>query len=164
MVNSRTAEPKDLKKLATATIADLMAELPPEGRALPVVGLEAGLEEIVAAFAASNHSRLLYVVDAEQRLCGVVSFGRMVRHVFFHYHEPQYDTRGLIHMAFSETARDFMERDPLTARMSDGVEEVLAAMIRHNVKEVPIVDEELLVVADLTMIDLLAHFPGSLPS
>ena len=38
--------------------------------------------------------------------------------------------------------------------MGDGVEGVLAAMIRHNVKEVPIVDEERRVVADLTMIDL----------
>ena len=142
------------------TIKELLPELQADERPLPVVDENASIDEIIAAFAASSHSRLLYVLNNKGLLSGVISFGRMVRHVFFHYNGRDCDTRGLVHMAFSENACDFMEREPLSAALGDQVEDVLARMLRHNVKEVPVLDEVGRVVADLTMADLLTRFRG----
>ena len=145
---------KDKKSLGK--IADLLAQL--KQRKVPVVPRRATVSEIIDAFAVSDHSRILYVVDDEWRFIGVLSLGNMIRHVFFHYHDPSIDSRSLVSMVVSETAGDFMQREPMFAIYSEDVEDVLQRMIDHNIKEIPILDNEKRVVADLTIVDLLKYY------
>ena len=137
-------------------IADLVEEL--KQRKIPVVSKEATVSEIVDAFVGSHHSHILYVVDDEGRFRGVLSLGNMIRHVFFHYHDPSIDSRSLVSMVISKTAIDFMQREPIFAIHSEDVEDVLQRMIDHNVKEIPILDDDKRVVADLTIVDLLKYY------
>ena len=137
------------------TIGDLLPEL--RERMIPLVSEEAGVKQIIEAFSSACHSRLLYVVDDDDRLQGVISLGHLVRHVFFHYHNSYIHTQNISTLAVSETAGDFMQRELLSATLSDEVEEILDRMIKHNVKEVPVIDEGQRVVGDLTMVDLLQH-------
>ena len=144
-------------KRSFGKIADLLEQL--KQRKVPVVLKRATVSEIIDAFAASDHSRILYVVDDEWRFIGVLSLGNMIRHVFFHYHDPSsIDSRSIISMVVSETAGDFMQREPIFAIYSEDVEDVLQRMIDHNVKEIPILDDEKRVVADLTIVDLLKYY------
>lgn len=143
-------------KRSLGKIADLVERL--KQRKVPVVPKRATISEIIDAFAASDHSRILYVVDDEGRFRGVLSLGNMIRHVFFHYHDPSIDSRSLVSMVVSETAGDFMQKEPMVTMLSDDVEAVLQRMIDHNVKEIPILDDEKRVVADLTIVDLLKHY------
>lgn len=143
-------------KRGLGKIADLMSTL--KQRKIPVIYEQAGIGEIIEAFAASSHSRLLYVVDQEGRLKGFISLGNLVRHVFFNYHDPYIDTRKLAHMAISETAGHFMQREPHFAVASEDLQEVLQRMIKNNIKEIPIVDDEKKIVADLTIVDLLKQY------
>jgi CBS domain-containing protein len=143
-------------KRSLGKIADLVERL--KQRKVPVVPKRATVSEIIDAFAASDHSRILYVVDDEGSFRGVLSLGNMIRHVFFHYHDPSIDSRSLVSMVVSETAGDFMQKEPMVAMLSDDVEAVLQRMIDHNVKEIPILDDEKRVVADLTIVDLLKHY------
>ncbi len=146
---------KDKKSLGK--IADLMEQL--KQRKVPVVPRRATVSEIIDAFAASDHSRILYVVDDECRFIGVLSLGNMIRHVFFHYHDPSsIDSRSIINMVVSETAGDFMQREPMFAIHSEDVEDILQRMIDHNVKEIPILDDEKRVIADITIVDLLKYY------
>ena len=146
---------KDKKSLGK--IADLLEQL--KQRKIPVVPQKASVSEIIDAFAASEHSRILYIVDDERRFIGVLSLGNMIKHVFFHYRDPSsIDSRSIISMAVSETAGDFMQREPVFAIYSEDVEDVLQRMIDHNVKEIPIIDDEKRVVADLTVVDLLKYY------
>lgn len=124
-------------------------------RPLPLIDEKGSIKEIIEAYAQCFHSRLLYVVDKEKKLMGIISLGNVLRHVFFHYHKRGVDTGNLISMAVSEHARDFIEGEPIMARADEDVEEVLQRMIRHNAKEIPIVDERQRVIADLTMVDIL---------
>jgi len=143
-------------KRSLGKIADLLEQL--KQRKVPVVPKRATVSEIIDAFAASDHSRILYVVDDELRFIGVLSLGNMIRHVFFHYHDPSIDSRSLISMVVSETAGDFMQREPIFAIHSEDIEDVLQRMIDHNVKEIPILDDEKRVIADLTIVDLLEYY------
>jgi CBS domain-containing protein len=143
-------------KRSLGKIADLVERL--KERKVPVVPKGATVSEIIDAFAASDHSRILYVVDDEGRFRGILSLGNMIRHVFFHYHDPSIDSRSLVSMVVSETAGDFMQKEPMVTMLSDDVEAVLQRMIDHNVKEIPILDDEKRVVADLTIVDLLKHY------
>ena len=144
-------------KRSLGKIADLLEQL--KQRKPPVVSKQATVSKIIDAFAVSDHSRVLYVVDDEWRFIGVLSLGNMIRHVFFHYHDPSsIDSRSIISMVVSETAGDFMQREPIFAIYSEDVEDILQRMIDHNVKEIPILDDEKRVVADLTIVDLLKYY------
>jgi len=44
---------------------------------------------------------------------------------------------------------------------SDDVESVLKRMIKHNIKEIAIVDDGKKIIADFTMIDLLKHYKNA---
>ncbi len=143
-------------KRSLGKIADLIRNL--TQRKIPVIYEQAGISEIIEAFAESTHSRLLYVVDQEGGLKGFISLGNLVRHVFFDYHDPYIDTRKFTHMAISETAGHFMQREPHFAVASEDLQEVLQRMIKYNIKEIPIVDDEKKIVADLTIVDLLNQY------
>jgi len=137
-------------------VADFLKESKP--RNVPKVKEQAGVSELIEAFVQSDHSRILYVVDEQERLKGIISLGNLVRHFFFHYHDTHIDSRHLVSMAVSETAKDFMHENALVARVTDDVEDVLKRMIKNNVKEIAILDSEKRVIADLTIIDLLKYY------
>jgi CBS domain-containing protein len=137
-------------------VADFLKESKP--RNVPKVKEQDGVSELIDAFVQFDHSRILYVVDDQERLKGIISLGNLVRHFFFHYHDTHIDSRHLISMAVSETAKDFMHENVLVARLTDEVEDVLKQMIKNNVKEIAILDSENKVIADLTIIDLLKYY------
>ena len=137
-------------------IADVVEKI--KERTVPMVDEQATVSEIIDAFVGSCHSRLLYVVDKEKRFKGVISLGNLIRHVFFPYHDSHVDSRNLISIAISETARDFMQRESMFALLSDDAENVLQRMVSYNIKEIPILDEEKKIVADLTIIDFLEQY------
>ena len=137
-------------------VSDFLKESKP--RNVPKVKEQAGVGELIEAFVQSDHSRIVYVVDDQERLKGIISLGNLVRHFFFHYHDTHIDSRHLISMAVSETAKDFMHENALVARVTDEVEDVLKRMIKNNIKEIAILDRRKRVIADLTIIDLLKYY------
>jgi CBS domain-containing protein len=149
----RYAMKTSFSKTQKGKIGDLLERL--RGRKLPIVHEQAGISEIIGAFLKSSHSRILYVVDNNKRLKGLISLGDLVRHVFFHYHDPSIDARSMVIKAVSETAKDFTQRDPLFSLVDEDVDLVLKRMIKHNIKEIPILNAEGKVIGDLTMVDLL---------
>jgi len=146
----------DSKGKKPITVADMVALLPE--RLLPVIAEGAAAGEVVNGFADFQHSRLLYVLDAEGRLAGVISLGRMIRHVLNSYHEPRIHSRHLLNLLGSKTAFHLMQKETVSARLSEDLEKVLRRMIDNNIKEIPILDENSKVVADLTMVDILKYY------
>lgn len=147
-------EMKDIKDiLGSMTVTELVAPL--KKRRLPLVKEEENIEEVIDAMVTFGHSRLLYVVDENRKLTGAISLGLLTRHVFSPSHEPQIHARFLMDMITAETAKDIMQKNPVIASIEDNVVAVLERMIKANVKEIPILDEERRIVADLTIIDLL---------
>ena len=108
-----------------AKVTEVVALL--KERKLPLIHEKANIEEVVDAIIRFEHSRLLYVVDDDRKLAGTISLGLLARHVFSASHEPQIHPRFLVNMITAET----------------------------NVKEIPVLDKEKRVVADLTIVDLL---------
>ena len=54
-----------------------------------------------------------------------------------------------------ETARHMMQKHPIFAREDEKLEDVLKRMVKSNVKEIAILDDEDRVIGDITMLDLL---------
>jgi CBS-domain-containing membrane protein len=104
------------------------------------------------------HTRLMYVVDEENRCQGIISLGTLIRHLFSHDFEPAIHARFLIPMITSETAKHIMNKGLICATMEDEVEAVIERMIKAGIKEIAILNSEKRIVADLTMLDLLKYY------
>ncbi len=62
----------------------------------------------------TEHARLLYVVNKEQKLLGVISTGHLARNLLMHMQGPELDNLCLINSITSETAVDFIDRPLMT--------------------------------------------------
>lgn len=138
---------------AKKKIEEVAASL--QGRELPVIHENAELKEIVEGMINFGHSRILYVVDDEGRLLGTISLGTLVRHVFSRSHEPKIHPRRLMTSITMENARHMMQKHPVFAKRGEEIRIVVDRMIRSNVKEIAIIDDERKIVGDITMLDLL---------
>ncbi len=159
MINSRNQARRkhpvlhfEKNKLHTK-IAELMDGL--QDRDIPMIHEDAEIEDIIDLMVKTKHTRLLYVVDKNDKLIGTISLGLLVRHVFSHRHEPQIHSRFLMHAITTKTADHMMQKHPVFAREEDNVEKVIKRMIKSNVKEIAILNSEKKVIGDLTMVDLL---------
>ena len=141
------------KMLGAKKVAELVAFF--KERRLPLIDQKANIEEIVSDMAHFEHSRLLYVVDHNEKLIGTISWGILARHVFSSSHDPQNHPRFIMSMITAETAKDIMQKNPLFTTENELVETLLEKMIRSNVKEIPVIDREKRVIAYLTIVDLL---------
>ena len=141
------------EKISSTRVTELVTLL--KERRLPLIHEKANIEEVVDAMIRFEHSRLLYVVDDDGKLTGTISLGLLARHVFSASHEPQIHPRFLVGMITAERAKDIMQKNPVVATEEEEVGIVLKRMIRTNVKEMPVLDGEKKVIADLTMVDLL---------
>ncbi len=142
-----------MKKKSSVKVTEVVALL--KERKLPLIHEKANIEEVIGTMIRFQHSRLLYVVDDDKKLTGTISLGLLARHVFSTSHEPQIHPRFLINMFTAETAKDIMQKNLVVTTEEEKVEVVLKRMIRTNAKEIPVLDKEKRVVADLTMVDLL---------
>jgi len=61
-------------------------------------------------------------------------------------------------MITAETAKDIMNKGVVSATGEDELDAVIKRMIKALVKEIPILDREKKVIADLTMLDLLQYY------
>ena len=57
--------------ITRATVSDIVSST--DRRQIPQVSLDAGMREIVASFKKSRHARLVYVIDENSRLYGIVT-------------------------------------------------------------------------------------------
>ena len=141
------------QKNLSATVAELIEAV--GQRRLAHVSPKAGVKEIITTFAKAKHTRLVYVVDNEKRLSGVISLGNLVKHLLFHFHGAEIDNLHLISMATSETAADFIDRPVISAHLYETIKPVLERMLEANIKEIPVLDDQERLIGDLTLVDIL---------
>ncbi len=144
---------------SSSRVRELVALL--KERRLPLISEKATIKEVVDSMTSFEHSRLVYVIDGEGRLKGTISLGLLARHVFSPSHEPQIHPRHLVDMITAETARDILQENTVVATEEEEIGRVLRRMIGANVKEIPVVDSEQRVVADITIVDMLRFLINS---
>ena len=118
------------------------------------VGGECTLEEISDRIKDQRQVRGIYVVDAEGRLIGTVSLGVLIRHITSARRQPLFHARSLLSRLTSANVIDLMEKNVVYAQEEEELNQVLDRMIRNNIKEIPVVDENRRIKAVLSLLDL----------
>ena len=124
-------------------------------REVPIVYEGFSIEKTLDTMLKFRHSRLVYVLNDNDELTGTISLGMLMRHCLSPKYEPKIHPRLLIGILTAETAKDIMLENPVFASEDEDVELVVTRMIDANVKEIAILNSERIVIADITMLDLL---------
>lgn len=137
-------------------IKELLATM--DERGLPLVEEDETIQGVLQQMLHYPHTRLMYVVDKEGTCTGVISLGTLIRYLFPRDFEPVVHARFIIPMITVEMAKDIMNKGVIFATAEDELDVVIKRMIKAKVKEIPILDREKRVVADVTMLDLLKYY------
>ena len=112
------------------------------------------LTEATEEISGMQQPRSIYVIDKQGRLQGTLSLGVLIREVIASQHKPQFGIRSLLIQITSEKVADIMDKHVIYAQKDDDVEKVLNRMISYNIKEIPIVDKDLHIIANVGILDL----------
>lgn len=80
--------------------------------------------------------------------------GALIREVIAAQHKPQFSVRSLLTRITSEDVADIMDKHVIYAQRDDDLEKILNLMIYHNIKEIPVVDEDQRIIANVGILDL----------
>jgi|GEM_PF-1365445 len=116
------------------------------------------LDEVVDKLAQCKYSRIAYVVDDKSRLRGVISLGMLMR-VLYRRHRARalsaIATSNILKIYTSEKASEIASRTVYYAVPEESLDSVLHKMLVHDLKEIPVIDENKRVIGELWIIDLL---------
>ena len=115
---------------------------------------DCALNEATEKIRGLQQLRSIYVVDKQGRLQGTLSIGVLIREVISAQHKHHFGVRPLLTMITSETAADIMNKHVIYAQKDDDLEKILDQMVHYNIKEIPVVDEDKRIVANVGILDL----------
>ena len=118
------------------------------------------LKEVVQTMVAGHRRRVVYVVDEVGALLGAISLDDLKDSIFRFYHETQVGdalvvTDRLLEIFAAETAEDVMETGLVVCREHESLQEVISRMIEGNLKDLPVLDRDGRLIADLDILCLL---------
>jgi CBS domain-containing protein len=127
-------------------------------REIPRVRAESDMDEVIDVMVRSCHTRVVYVLDDKDRLLGYIEIGNLLRHLFPHLYEGKIHSHGLLRRITVENAEHLMAKVKVTAGPDETVDEVLQRMAHTGRKEIPVLDEEGRIIADINAVDLLRFY------
>lgn len=130
---------------------------------LPVVAAGSSLKEVVSAMVKGHRRRMVYVVDSEGKLKGAISLDDLKDVIFRYYLKGRVNlalvvTEHIAELFASEKAEEVMDAAPPVCVENEKLEDVLGRMIESNIKDLPVIDPEGRVIADLDILDLLEYW------
>ena len=126
-------------------------------RKIPCVNEQCDIRDVIKVAVQFPHSRLVYVVDHDNRLLGAVTLGSLLRYLYPYHYEDKIHSRDILRRLTVKKAADLMSHGNIKASPEESVDTILKRMAKTGVKELAVVDEEGHILADITVIDLLAH-------
>jgi len=141
------------------TVREFLDALSPQAE-LPIVARGASLEEVVRAMIKGHRRRIVYVIDSEGELQGAITLDNLKDVIFHHYLDGRVSgslvvTEHIAELFAAEKAEDIMEAGVPVCREPDRLPDVLARMLEMNVKDIPVLDPEGRVIADLDILCFL---------
>ncbi len=129
-----------------------------KNRELPCVSENSDISEVIRVAVLFPHTRIVYVVDEQKKLLGVITIGSLIRHLYPYHYEEKIHPRDILRNIIVEKASHLMSSGNIYASPDDTVEVVLKRMASTGAKEVAVVDSNGRILADITAVDLLKYY------
>jgi CBS domain-containing protein len=138
-----------MKRITVKSVRNLIT------KAASIVRKEAGPMEIAKAIVEDPKTRSVYVIDSDRKLLGIIPVINFTEYLFYEYVPDQFLYYKAIKPLEEITAEDIM-LPPTYVKESDGLDVAFQKMFGENLKELPVVDDEMHVIGDLNILELVA--------
>lgn len=130
------------------------------GAELPLVPVGACLEEVVRVMVKGHRRRIVYVVDSDRRLKGAITLSHLKDIIFRFFLDERLSNAvvvsdRIVELFTSEKADQVMTLDLPSCLIDETLADAVGRMMETNVTDMPVLDQEGRVVADLDILDLL---------
>ncbi len=141
------------------TIREFLDSLPC-GVELPLVAAKACLTEVVRVMVKGHRRRIVYVVDTDGKLMGAITLNHLKDIIFRFFLDDRLGnavvvSERIVELFTSEKADQVMSLDPPSCLADETLADAVSRMMASNVTDMPVLDHEGRVVADLDILDLL---------
>lgn len=126
-------------------------------RGFPCVSEHSDISEVIQVAGRYPHSRLVYVIDEQNKLLGSISIGALIRHLYPYHYEDKIHSRDILRNITVEKASHLMSSGNVNASPDETVDDILKRMASTGAKEIAVVDRNGSFLADITAVDLLKY-------
>ena len=126
-------------------------------RDFPYVSENSDINEVIRVAARFPHTGLVYVIDKQKKLLGVITVGSLMRHLYPYHYEDKIHPRDILRNISVENASHLMSSGNVSASPDETVEVILKRMASTGAKEIAVVDSDGRILADITAVDLLKY-------
>ena len=126
-------------------------------RDFPFVSENSDISEVIRVAVRFPHTRLVYVIDDQKILLGVITIGSLMRHLYPHHYKEKIHPRDILRNIVVDNASHLMGSGNVKAMPEETVDIVLKRMASTGAKEIAVVDSDGRILADITAVDLLKY-------
>ncbi len=109
---------------------------------------------IAKAIVKDPKTRSVYVVDSDNKLLGIIPVINFTQYLFYEYVPDEFLYYKAIMPIEEITAEDIM-LPPVYVKEEDTLDTAFQKMFSENLKELPVVDDEMHVIGDLNILELV---------
>lgn len=136
-------------------IKDIMQRI--GDRDFPCVSEDGDINDVIRVVVRFPHARLVYVIDEQKKLLGVITIGALMRHLYPYHYKEKIHPRDILRNIVVGTASHLMSSGNVNALPEETVDVVLKRMASTGAKEIAVVNSEGRILSDITAIDLLKY-------
>jgi len=129
-----------------------------KGRGLPCVPANSNISEVIRVAVSFPHTRLVYVVDEQNKLLGVITIGSLMRYLYYYHYGDKIHPREILRNINVEKASQLMTGGYISALPDEAVDAVLKRMADTGAKEMAVVDTDGRILSDITAVDILKYY------
>jgi CBS-domain-containing membrane protein len=126
-------------------------------RDFPCVSENSDISEVIRVAVHFPHTQLVYVIDDQKILLGVITIGSLMRHLYPHHYKEKIHPRDILRNIVVDNASHLMGSGNVNAMPEETVDIVLKRMASTGAKEIAVVDSDGRILADITAVDLLKY-------
>jgi CBS-domain-containing membrane protein len=119
---------------------------------------ETDLKSLVREFLYNPALHHICVVDAENRLLGLINRKRLFQRIFLHDITPDTRVSRLFRLMTAEKSSDLMITHVITCREEDSIHDVIKTLIEHNIREIPVIGKKGEVLGFITILGLIQRW------
>ena len=120
-----------------------------------VVDEDTSLIDVAEAIVEDPKTRAVYVLNKEKKLVGIIPVIELVQYLYYENIPQEYVLyRFPMLLSTEPTARDIM-LPPVWVKDDEDITSAFVKMFKNNLKELPVVDNEMHVIGDLNILELI---------
>ncbi len=98
------------------------------------------------------------VVDQDKKLLGLINRKRMFKSIFSHYVGAESRISNLFKLLTAEKSAEIMSSHVISTTEDSTIDSVIKTLIDHNIREVPVVDQDNHVLGFITILKIMGEW------